>query len=64
VSWSVWMKVHKGKVIDTLKSGDAPEDFTVTVSGHRGDNDTVAVSITSPIPEDSPNIEAKEVKPE
>jgi hypothetical protein len=58
------MKIIDGKVVETMRSGNIPEDFTVTVSGHRGDNDTVAVSITSPIPKDSPNIEAKEVKPE
>lgn len=64
MSWSVWMKVQNGEVVDTMCSGDFPKDFTVTASGHKGDSNTMAVSLTFPIPKDIPNVEAKEVKPE
>ena len=63
VSWSLWVKVVDGEVVETTKSGDIPHEFFASINGHSGDHNNFGFSISLPA-KDSPNPEAKEVKPE
>jgi hypothetical protein len=63
VSWSLWAKVVNGEIDEIRTTGDFPKEFFLAVNGHSGDHDNVSFSISLPA-KDSPNIEAKEVKPE